>query len=348
MDGKRFDRLTRALASGQSRRSLLKGVLGISGTAAVASVTIDEAGARRRGRTNTPTTPPPPPTTTTTAEPCLGTSCGLDCCPEPDQCCNGECCPDQFSCLTYYFPEGPYVEEETCCRNELICDTTTTKCCADGEQCCTRDGVSYCIPDDGCCVPEECPQPGDQCLMAACPVGDWTCGTAPVQPGTPCNDGDPCTSNDACNDIGQCAGIAIPPVDCQVTEWSPWSDCSKVCAGTQTRTRTIITDPSCGGAACPPLEETQPCNSEPCGTGACNDVQVASPCTTWTFIDGSASCFGGGSLSSQCCSSAADCPARLPYCVVSYTNTINGETVPAECPTNASLGLCGAPSPCPV
>lgn len=46
------------------------------------------------------------------------------------------------------------------------------------------------------------------------------------------------------------------PVNCVVSEWSAWSDCI---GGTQSRTRTIITQPSGGGTPCPPLSETRDC-----------------------------------------------------------------------------------------
>ena len=188
MDDRRFDSLTRALASGRSRRSLLKGLLGLGGSAAAVTLVSDDADARRRGRINPqpPTTTPPP--STTTAAPCNGTPCGLDCCNDPLECCGGECCADGYSCLTQLFPEGPFVEEETCCRNDLICDTATTKCCNDDERCCTRDGISYCIPLDGCCFPEECPQPDNQCLDPACPVGVFQCGITPKPDNASCND----------------------------------------------------------------------------------------------------------------------------------------------------------------
>lgn len=56
----------------------------------------------------------------------------------------------------------------------------------------------------------------------------------------------------------------LPPVDCVVSEWGAWSDPTWLaCAdGMQSRsivrTRTIVTQPANGGAACPSLVETQP------------------------------------------------------------------------------------------
>lgn len=61
------------------------------------------------------------------------------------------------------------------------------------------------------------------------------------------------------------------PVDCIVSEWSEWSDCSAACGGgTQTRTRTVVTPPSGGGVACPELEESRSCNEDPCTTNISN------------------------------------------------------------------------------
>lgn len=57
---------------------------------------------------------------------------------------------------------------------------------------------------------------------------------------------------------------APPPVDCELSEWSDWVDIGNPspCVDgeqtqTQQRTRTVITEPSNGGAACGPLVETQ-------------------------------------------------------------------------------------------
>ena len=58
-------------------------------------------------------------------------------------------------------------------------------------------------------------------------------------------------------------------INCRVDSWSPWSHCSAVqcgISGTQHRTRSIITHPSCGGAGCPHLQESEICY----GTTAAN------------------------------------------------------------------------------
>lgn len=53
-----------------------------------------------------------------------------------------------------------------------------------------------------------------------------------------------------------CCDGTPPVIDCEVSEWSEWSECYD---GVQTRTRTVIQAPQNGGAECPPLEETREC-----------------------------------------------------------------------------------------
>ncbi|XP_061738576.1 thrombospondin type-1 domain-containing protein 7A-like [Nerophis ophidion] len=60
----------------------------------------------------------------------------------------------------------------------------------------------------------------------------------------------------------------VMPKDCDVSDWSEWSACSRDCyrpdgpEGEQTRTRKVIQFPIGGGAECPELEEKQPCRPE--------------------------------------------------------------------------------------
>jgi hypothetical protein len=73
--------------------------------------------------------------------------------------------------------------------------------------------------------------------------------------GNVCEDADACTTS-SCVD-GVCEYTYVP-VDCAVSEWSEWSACSAECGGgTQVRTRTVTTEASCGGVACPALEQSQ-------------------------------------------------------------------------------------------
>jgi uncharacterized protein YegL len=55
------------------------------------------------------------------------------------------------------------------------------------------------------------------------------------------------------------------PVNCEIDEWSDWSECTRECGGgAQTRQRNIKVHPKNGGAGCAPLTDTQPCNIETC------------------------------------------------------------------------------------
>ncbi|XP_041371854.1 thrombospondin type-1 domain-containing protein 7A-like isoform X2 [Gigantopelta aegis] len=45
------------------------------------------------------------------------------------------------------------------------------------------------------------------------------------------------------------------PIDCELSEWSDWSECSVTCgSGMQVRVRSILTEPADGGRKCPSLE----------------------------------------------------------------------------------------------
>ncbi|XP_060733030.1 thrombospondin type-1 domain-containing protein 7B [Tachysurus vachellii] len=59
------------------------------------------------------------------------------------------------------------------------------------------------------------------------------------------------------------------PLDCVVSEFSSWSRCSGMCGvGLRHRTRHVLAAPAYGGAGCPNLSETQPCEHPmPCPIG---------------------------------------------------------------------------------
>jgi len=77
------------------------------------------------------------------------------------------------------------------------------------------------------------------------------------------------------------------PVDCAVSGWGGWSECTQTCGGgTQARTRSVTTQLAHGGAACPSLDESQACNTEACPTttaapttsAGCSDKKVKKKC----------------------------------------------------------------------
>jgi hypothetical protein len=57
----------------------------------------------------------------------------------------------------------------------------------------------------------------------------------------------------------------ISVMDCEMSEWEAWSECSDKCGGgTRQRTRTVKVKPSNGGTPCGPLVEYEECNTLPC------------------------------------------------------------------------------------
>ena len=59
--------------------------------------------------------------------------------------------------------------------------------------------------------------------------------------------------------------MCLVPVDCEVTDWTEWTECTATCdGGTQSHTREITQIPWNGGKECPALEGEQACNIEPC------------------------------------------------------------------------------------
>ena len=85
------------------------------------------------------------------------------------------------------------------------------------------------------------------------------------------------------------------PRNCEVSSWSSWSSCSaEQCGqqGSQRRTRSQITEVSCGGSECPTLEETRQCY----GTRSVN-CQLSS-WSAWSAC--STLCSVSGIYSNQC------------------------------------------------
>ncbi|CAL8082428.1 unnamed protein product [Calicophoron daubneyi] len=70
-------------------------------------------------------------------------------------------------------------------------------------------------------------------------------------------------TNDCCSDYREIC--QKPKVDCQVSQWSEWSACSRQCGrGLMERHRTAIRQPQNGGAHCPILDERKSCQGFYC------------------------------------------------------------------------------------
>jgi hypothetical protein len=159
MDDRRFDVLARRLSQGASRRSLVKGLLGLGG-AVVAGSQLEVDAARRPAPTPKPVTCPGSQTWNGSACVCPAgtTTCGPACCPAGQAaCCDNACC------------FGTCFGEELCCPSTQEFCPVSGECCPAGWRCCPDSG---CIPPDGCCTAADCP--AADCVTASC-TAQHTC-----------------------------------------------------------------------------------------------------------------------------------------------------------------------------
>ncbi len=140
MDDRRFDAVTRVMGRGSSRRTIVRGLLGLTGLASISSILVKEpVDAARR-----PTPAPRPPGCPGIQTPCndgcccpAGTSaCGPDCCPDGAICCDQACCYGQC-----------YGEELCCPTGQLLCK-------------------GYCLSAGACCTDDDCVEA--RCLDTIC------------------------------------------------------------------------------------------------------------------------------------------------------------------------------------
>jgi len=147
--------------------------------------------------------------------------------------------------------------------------------------------------------------PGD---LLDCHVSDWNMGECSV----PCDNSCPenATSTGSCGgmvmferDVVQPAnsfGTPCPalswtvrcnqvrcPVDCEISQWSSWSACTRRCnGGVRQRTRSVVRRPQHGGLACASTMETHQC-----GMGACSRDCTLKSWSGWSAC--TAVCGGG-------------------------------------------------------
>lgn len=99
------------------------------------------------------------------------------------------------------------------------------------------------------------------------------------------NGGKPCRAADLI-DASLCNQVPCTPIDCVVSDWTEFSECSGPC-GTKERKRTVITPPLYGGAGCPSLCETLPCLTGLCEhpAGQPENGPVDCQVSDWFFAD---------------------------------------------------------------
>jgi hypothetical protein len=379
MDDRRFDSLVRALAEGKSRRSVLKGFLGLGGAAAVGG-TLLEGGtdaARRPTPTPTPVRCPGNQTPVNGVCTCPASApfeCGPDCCtseaggpptPTHSECCDNACCfgtcyGEELCCPTNDRSAGEFPIPPT----HKICESAVngTECCELDAPCCEVDGCcdTVCWAGNAFCCSQEafcpgggsvedicCVNVGDQ-LFACCNGGTDArfCYDTSVD-GACCTDadcGDPCL---VCN---AATNICEPRCDAE----------NEVC---------------CTGLPGPGVCITGECCSfDDCGEGrACCDAASGTLCVDQTFCPNSCSaespcigcstcidglCFEGCAEGEECCwTEAGDqcfpagtcgpngcvCDGGLDCCVIDDEFTCVDLSQPGACCTDADCG-----DPCQV
>jgi len=120
---------------------------------------------------------------------------------------------------------------------------------AEAEALCSADDDCAALYDEGC-----------NGVLTVCKkgvnfereVGSCTYSKKEIGKGRPC-DGN-ISQVETCNEE-KC------PVDCLTSNWTDWTKCEPFCAGTQTRSRSIMVDSAFGGAACGALTQSQECSN---------------------------------------------------------------------------------------
>jgi len=276
MDNRSFDTFVKAVASGVNRRTLLKGLLGLGGTAVGASQFGEAHAARRPTPTPKPAKCPGVQVPVNGVCTCPGSApdkCGPDCCnPAGIGASHSECC-DNACCY------GVCYGEELCCpypRVHCPADHVSRDlCCDEGSLCCGEGTATpFCVPDlpGACCADSDCPQVGTAC--GACV--DNLCTVLPCGACQACSNGECvgcelagygcCNSDDAC-------------VECCLSEQcGPYFDCDLyICEPCEVEGRVPCGEPPCiegpgsrANCCCEACNSNADCPScHACFDGAC-------------------------------------------------------------------------------
>ncbi len=336
MDGQQFDWFVRSFATRASRRSLLKGLIGLGG--ASAGGILPTPGVDARSISTRPTVPPPAkptiPTTTT--------------CPPGESACGSTCCP-----------------EDACRRDGTCCDVPGDVVCTGGLVCCSAGTCARSGNADFCCDGQdghgsfpcglECCPTSEQCCDRECCNATHTCLTRVFPEGPFVQEEVCCPTHLTCDDRC-CDGACFDPSSTFVFEpISPTSapqparpglTCCPagrvVCRNEGLGTPTCI-DPAyqcCNNPDCPQLtasgnEACWACIANTCvavaqgGTGDCPDCQVC---------DGSHECVADTDANEAQCGVSPDhicCDGR---CEPASGSSCAGSTCPA--------GTCGGLETC--
>lgn len=342
MDDRRFDSLVKSLASGRSRRSVLKGLLGLGGAAVVGGAVLEGDSEAARRPSSTPTSVPKCPGEQTWnggACVCPDTApneCGPDCCtsvpggppiPTHSECCDSACC------------FGTCYDEELCCPTNnrsggdlpipptnKICDTVNgQECCLFDDQCCTVDGCCDTIcwgADNAFCCPAEAFCPGGSESVDICCVNSGSTLTACCNGGTNANtcivvnvEGACCTDAD-CEDPCQICNpethICGPRCDLE----------TQICCTALPGPGVCFTGECCGDVDC---GDGRLCCEADSGL-VCVDDFCPNPCSAERPCNGCSTCIDG--LCFDGCGEGEECcfvdPDVGQICVEEGTCTPNG------------------------
>lgn len=117
-----------------------------------------------------------------------------------------------------------------------------------------------------------CANQGGSCRTSnlCCPGRDSSCVVqkAPINAiiedlsDKPCYCDHACLAlNDCCHDFKQACNV----IDCEVSDWGPWSECDVDCGtGTMSRSRSVIHEAENGGNVCPELMQRRGCHGTRC------------------------------------------------------------------------------------
>jgi hypothetical protein len=263
MDDRRFDALARMVARGTSRRSALKGLLGLGGAAITGGVVLDRGAdaARRPTPTPKPVTCPGNQTAVdgvctcpaglSQCNPGVGPACCNDevlpgspgyseCC--DNACCEGTCLGEELCCPTNNRPGGQPPTHQICNLEDGF------ECCPVEHVCCGIDGCcdTLCSEEGYCCSPEDvCPSAGDSAYF--CCTGNTICCGAGTNANT-CIPDSGCCGDADCTESQHCCDGACSDLECEPsTQCSDDFDCggdAVCCVGDCcTPGQSCVTDP---------------------------------------------------------------------------------------------------------
>ncbi|XP_019406977.1 PREDICTED: spondin-1 isoform X2 [Crocodylus porosus] len=186
-------------------------------------------------------------------------------------------CPDTQDFQPCMGPGCSDEDGSTCMMSEWITWSPCSVSCGMGTR--SRERYVKQFPEDGsmCKVPTEETEKcivNEECAPSSCLVTEWgewdecsaSCGMGMKKryrmiKMTPA-DGSMCKT-----ETTEAEKCMMPecPIDCELTEWSHWSECNKSCGkGHMIRTRMIKMEPQFGGAPCPETVQRKKCRIRKC------------------------------------------------------------------------------------